>query len=296
MGLPARTRPVVLPSNALALQRLAGNGAVVRGIGSPGPVAVQRWSLSDIGSGLADLAGSAWNAYKRTVAEAERKSKSATGKQADEYLNTTPLIRRHVKMQVEARELTVAGSIRFEDDTTFTEAYITYRMRDNVPDADVDEIARVDELIERANLVRGFTDGDVIHIHKDRADAGTVIHEAMHLYSPNAFAKGMGKEPNEGVTEYFTRAVCGANGILRWGVYDEEHAAVVKLLGKLPGKEGVLADAFFFGDMDRLRPAFDPPDGDLGETERKAMGRQRFKTWRKLMKARDFDAAGALLA
>src|SRR5688500_4973941 len=96
LGQPVRNPPVGPRSNVLALQRLAGNGAVRSALGPPAPV--QRWSLSDVTEGLADLAGKAWKgattAYERAAAEVAKRTKSATGAQADEYLNATPVIKR----------------------------------------------------------------------------------------------------------------------------------------------------------------------------------------------------------
>ncbi len=296
-GPLGRCRPTVRPSNALALQSLAGNGAVAGAIGAAsGPPTVQRWSLADLTDGLAEAAGTAWRAattiYERAAAEVERKSRSATGEQADEYLRATPLIRRFVKAQVEDRALTVAGAIRFDDDTAFTAEYVAFSVELARKRADFDEMRTVDEAIAHVAGVNGFVRGDVVHIHKDRARAGTVVHESLHLYSAG-FRRSMGKPVDEGVTEYFTRMVCRTNGILRVGVYDEHLAAVTRLVDRLPGGEDVLADAYFGGDMHRLRPAFDP-DGGLPGTDQAAEGKRRFRMWRQHMRAKDFAAAGQL--
>ena len=309
VGVPARLPPLVLPSNALELQRLAGNRAVQQAVASRRQLApVQRWSWDDLGAAAGSLwegAGQAMSsagqaltkagkAMNRAAAAMEKKSASATGKQADSYLDATPLIRRYVQAQVEGRNLTVAGNIQFEDDTTFTRNYVTWMLREETA-AGTDDPDTVQAAIARSALARGFVEDGKIHIHKGRAEAGTVIHESLHLYSPKSFKRKVKQQVNEGVTEYFTRIVCTTNGILRSGVYEKQLAAVQKLVDKLPGRDETLADAYFEGDAVRLRPAFDPKDDNLSDAERVAKGRKRLTVWLFHVENGDDALAGLML-
>lgn len=104
--------------------------------------------------------------------------------------------------------------------------------------------------------INGFVDGaGRVWIHKDRGDAGTMIHEAIHKYSdPALIAKS--QPLNEGVTEFFTRKVCDAAGIniLARKVYEPNRKCVANL-AKLVG-ENKVASAYFDGKVDQLKKEF----------------------------------------
>ncbi len=94
---------------------------------------------------------------------------------------------------------------------------------------------------------------NVIIVHKDRGNPGTVVHEGMHLYQNDAVLNTCGNDFNEGITELLTRKVTGALGIERDGY--ENNLSAMRALKAAVG-EGVLADAYFNGSVEALEDAF----------------------------------------
>lgn len=101
-----------------------------------------------------------------------------------------------------------------------------------------------------------------IWIHKDRGNAGTVVHEGMHKYASatlrdELIRKYPGTMPisqlDEGITEYFTREVTGPLGIVR-GNYQKPFLVTDQLVA-LVGRDTV-AKAYFDGDFDGLKQAY----------------------------------------
>jgi hypothetical protein len=104
--------------------------------------------------------------------------------------------------------------------------------------------------------INGFVDSQGrVWIHKDRGNAGTMIHEAIHKYSDEALI-GISQPLNEGVTEYFTRKVCDAltPPITGRGNYQNNYDCVVTLVSLVT--EATLASAYFDGQTDALKDAF----------------------------------------
>jgi hypothetical protein len=103
------------------------------------------------------------------------------------------------------------------------------------------------ETIETANA---FTapDGKVF-ISADRGNPGTMIHEGIHFYAPDAFMELFGTDLNEGVTEYFARKITDDLGIDRTQ-YGKELLAAGKLV--LAAGEDAVKRAYFAGDTDGL--------------------------------------------
>jgi hypothetical protein len=104
--------------------------------------------------------------------------------------------------------------------------------------------------------INGFVDSQGrVWIHKDRGNAGTMIHEAVHKYSDHGLI-GISQPLNEGVTEYFTRKVCAAvtppiTGRLN---YQNNYDCVVVLVSLVT--ESTIASAYFDGKTDELKNAF----------------------------------------
>jgi hypothetical protein len=105
--------------------------------------------------------------------------------------------------------------------------------------------------------LNGFVDSnDRVWIHKDRGNAGTMIHEGLHKWSKEDVLD-LSQPLNEGVTEYFTRKVCAAltppaavgrtNYQNNWAV----STSLVSLVG-----ETTVAAAYFDGDTDALEDAY----------------------------------------
>jgi hypothetical protein len=131
--------------------------------------------------------------------------------------------------------------------------------------------------------VRGFQDTDTgqIHVHETRGDSGTVVHEAMHLFSHATFVNTVGYHANEGTTEIFARKLCAANSIPRAG-YPSQYRSVMKVVAL--SSETMLADAYF---DNKITPVKDKVDA--------AKGAGTWDKWLGFMKAGKFADADALL-
>jgi hypothetical protein len=106
--------------------------------------------------------------------------------------------------------------------------------------------------------LNGFVDSDDrVWIHRDRGNAGTMIHEGLHKWSKDDVLD-LSQPLNEGVTEYFTRKVCAGmtppqavgrtNYQNNWSVT----TALVSLVG-----ETTVAAAYFDGDTAGLQTAYE---------------------------------------
>ncbi len=104
--------------------------------------------------------------------------------------------------------------------------------------------------------INGFVDSaGRVWIEQNSGNPGTMVHEATHKYSSDQLI-GVSQPLNEGVTEYFTRLVCNADGINIGGRanYQNNWTTVTKLV-TLVG-EAVVAGAYFDGDMETLENTF----------------------------------------
>jgi ribosomal protein S11 len=106
--------------------------------------------------------------------------------------------------------------------------------------------------------INGFVDLEGrVWIHQDKGNPGTMVHEAVHKYSTDALIQ-ISQPLNEGVTEYFTRIVCNAEGINIAGRtnYQSNRNTVQKLINMSGISEVLVARAFFDGETDALKTAF----------------------------------------
>jgi hypothetical protein len=105
--------------------------------------------------------------------------------------------------------------------------------------------------------LNGFVDSDDrVWIHKDRGNAGTMIHEGLHKWSKEDVLD-LSQPLNEGVTEYFTRKVCAAltpPAAVGRTNYQQNWTVTTALVG-LVG-EATVAAAYFDGDTDSLEDAY----------------------------------------
>jgi hypothetical protein len=104
--------------------------------------------------------------------------------------------------------------------------------------------------------INGFVDSaGRVWIEQNSGNPGTMVHEAVHKYSTDQLI-GVSQPLNEGVTEYFTRLVCNADGINISGRsnYQNNWTTATKLV-TLVG-EAVVAGAYFDGDMETLENTF----------------------------------------
>jgi hypothetical protein len=100
----------------------------------------------------------------------------------------------------------------------------------------------------------GFSAGNMAYVRAPRRGFGTEIHEALHLYSDTSVLATLGVKFNEGLTEYFTRLVCG-NRIERNNEYLFE-LHMIQELADDPDPEILsqadLKNIYFNGEVDLL--------------------------------------------
>jgi hypothetical protein len=129
--------------------------------------------------------------------------------------------------------------------------------------------------------INGFVDDSGrVWIHRNRGNAGTMIHEAIHKYSADSIRGNLSWDLNEGITEYFTRKVCAGMSppITGRGNYAAQ-VAVANQLVTLVG-EATVAACFFNGDNEGLKKAF------IAATSKEA-----WENFLKQMKAKNFAGA-----
>ena len=103
-------------------------------------------------------------------------------------------------------------------------------------------------------FVNGFTDLDtnVIHLNRDKGDAGTIVHEALHLHSDRQWISDQHWKVNEGATEFFTRRVCDAAKVDRSDDAYPEVLGALRLLVTFSSVEA-LAAAYFKNETKQLQ-------------------------------------------
>ena len=196
----------------------------------------------------------------------------ATGEQVDEYVNGSPFIKKYVEDKVKGGTK-AAGHVHADSPEDFKKAFIAYGQTRGM----TEEAAKTME-----PDVNAFRDGSEIHVHVDRGEFATTVHESMHLFSHDDYRNKLGFNANEGATEYFTRKVCVEQGITRGDFYAEQYASTKKL-ADLVG-EDKLAAAYYQGKVDELKTAVDT---------KKAAG--IFDQWVAKMQAGKYSEADGLL-
>ncbi|MEM7375031.1 MAG: hypothetical protein AAF587_40935 [Bacteroidota bacterium] len=108
----------------------------------------------------------------------------------------------------------------------------------------------------KRSKVDGFVDSmGKAWIHMSKGDKGTMIHEAIHIYSTSRLASS-NHNLNEGMAEYFTRIVCQKidPSMRHPEHYKDQYSVVKSLVGVVT--EPVLARAFFDKKMSDMIKAF----------------------------------------
>jgi hypothetical protein len=201
-----------------------------------------------------------------------------TGKQVDTYLNASPFIKTYVADKVKGGTK-AEGHVHIEDAATFAKSWETYSLKRVNPDTGKTFTAA--EAAAWEPTVNAFRDGSEIHIHEERGETGTAIHESIHLFCDGKFRDTMGFTVNEGATEFFARAICAEQKIARGSFYVSERTSVEKLVA-LTSKED-LAAAYFNGKIDELKAAVNAKKKDT------------FDKWLGFMKAKKYGDADKLL-
>ena len=201
-----------------------------------------------------------------------------TGKQVDTYLNASPFIKTYVADKVKGGTK-AEGHVHIENAATFAKSWETYSLKRTNPDTGKTFTAA--EATAWEPTVNAFRDGSEIHIHEERGETGTAIHESIHLFCDGKFRDTMGFTVNEGATEFFARAICAEQKIARGPFYVNERTSVEKLVA-LTSKED-LAAAYFNGKTDELK------------TTVNAKKKDTFDKWLGFMKAKKYGDADKLL-
>ena len=201
-----------------------------------------------------------------------------TGKEVDDALDASPFFAKLVETKHKAGTK-AEGHVNIHADAEFEEAYV--KMAATRTNPDTGKIFTEDEARRRSKNVNAFADKGEIHVHENRGEPGTTIHESMHLFS-GAYTKKMGYNANEGTTEYFTRKLCAEIKLARGTFYATQLASVEKMIA-LVG-EDVVAAAYFQDKLAELETAFD------AKKEAGAFGK-----WLVAMKASKYADADALL-
>ena len=116
------------------------------------------------------------------------------------------------------------------------------------------------------NAINGFVYEGRQFVSVDNGNAGTPIHEGLHVYNNGQDIHGAASGLSEGLTEYFTRDILAgmpdSSTLLaeRDGIYNDIHDIATELSNVV--SEAVVADAFFNDDLDVLKDAY------LNETNR----------------------------
>lgn len=172
--------------------------------------------------------------FKEGTTSEDNKSHTRADK-ADEY------IRQYLAPQVEEAVKAgrkVEGMVAVVDGTEWADAY----KREFGDDGEEDTTNAFVEYTSRN-----------IWIHKNRGNAGTIIHEGVHKYTVPAFKTEVGFQFNEGITEYFTRKVTDALNYRRRN-YQSNYLFAKEFVSYVG--EDKVAKAYFDGAVDELKEAY----------------------------------------
>jgi len=200
--------------------------------------------------------------------------RNITGEQADTQIRERFQFMVQLIVQSGGTVPSAAGRINVVDDAVFRQHY---EMEYSTPE---------DRAAHPYEGINAFVDFQgQAWIHRQRGTVGTVIHEALHMYSnPEALEDAMGRQGKEGMTEYFTKKVC-----MRMNIEREyaEYAEVVQCIEDLVDvvSELWVQNAFFRGHLWGLGHHLDEL---LGVTHTWAV-------WCNLMKADRFADASRIL-
>jgi hypothetical protein len=227
------------------------------------------------------------------LASAQPKVKHTTGAEVDAYLDSSPFFRDLVEDKVKGGTK-AEGHVHIHDPDGFKTVCVAYYM--SRLNAATGATYTKEEAEAQEPNTNAFRDGTGIHLHQDRGEPGTAIHESMHLFCDTAVRDQGGFNLNEGFTEYFAKELCKEQKIKRGDFYPDQYRAVLSLCN-LVG-EDLLADAYFKGDIDSLRTAVDTKAGKgIYHSIREFFGGAKkggagtFDTWVGHIKAGEYDEA-----
>ena len=264
-----------LAANVMLLQRTIGNRAV-QGLFRDDPAKARLLAGRQLPERRRLLA----NIYAGASGHVQRKVAHTSGKQVDAYIDASPFIKKYVEAKVKAGTK-AEGHVIIYNAADFDKAVVKYLMAHENPDTG--KLFTKDEATARGANVNAYQGAGKIHVHEDRGEVSTTIHESMHLFEDDT-ATDLGFNVSEGMTEYFTRMLCKEQKITRTGFYESQLASVEKLVAAT-SKEKVAA-AYFQGKVADLRSELDG---------KKAGGAGTFNKWVAFMgKSKYGDADGLL--
>ena len=202
-----------------------------------------------------------------------------SGKVVDDALTASPYFAKLIEAKFKGGTK-ADGHVYVESESVFEEAYTRSALTKTNPATG--KLHTEEEARAKAKLAAAFPDKGDIHVNEAFGDPGTVVHEAMHLFS-SPYLRVVGYNATEGTTEYFTKLLCTEVGITRGVHYADRLAPVEKLIALLGGDE-VLAAAYFQDKLAELEAAVDA---------KKTAG--TFDQWVTAMRAGKYTEADALL-
>jgi hypothetical protein len=201
-----------------------------------------------------------------------------TGKEVDDALDASPFFSKLVEDK-HKKGTKAEGHVHIHSNADFVKAYVAMALTKSNPATG--KVFTEAEATARAEIVNAFEDKGEIHVHENRGEAATTVHESMHLFADASWERKAGKNANEGTTEFFTKKLCAEITLSRGAFYPSEYASVQKLVGV--ATEDVLAAAYFQGKLTELEAAVDKK------------GAGTFGKWLAFMKASKYAEADALL-
>ena len=254
------------------MQRAAGNAAVAGMLSRvPNPALEEMTDPVPVPESVRQQAG-AGGATELEDGKGDKSKAHATGEQVDEYINGSPFIKDYVKDKVKGGTK-AAGHVHADSPEDFKKNFIAYGKARGM----TEQAAK-----DMEPNVNAFRDGSEIHVHVDRGEFATNIHESMHLFSHDDYRGKLGFNANEGATEFFTKKLCAEQKITRGDFYPDQYGSTKKL-ADLVG-EDKLAAAYYQGKVDDLKAALD-----------KAKTAGTFDKWVKAMQDGKYTEANALL-
>jgi hypothetical protein len=223
--------------------------------------------------------------------------KHKTGKEVDVALDASPYFKPLIATGV-AQGKQAEGHVHIHDDAAFELAVFAYLSGKENPDTG--KVFTDEEAKAFGKTVNAYADGREIHVHEERGEPGTTVHESMHLFSHATWLPEVGFNANEGTTEYFTKKLCAELSLKRGDFYADQHRAVKSLVEYVG--ETYVAEAYFNGKLDELEKAFDKKAGESVGTSvsnffgsitgaEKKTGAGEFKKWLAYMKAGSYFLA-----
>jgi hypothetical protein len=213
--------------------------------------------------------------------EAVKKVGHKTGAEVDTALDASPFFKPLIAEGVKAGKK-ADGHVHIHDAATFQTKCVAYLSGKQNPNTGA--VFTDDEAKEFAKNVNAYQEGKEIHVHEERGEAATTVHESMHLFANDKWLPKVGFNANEGTTEYFTKKLCAELKLTRGGYYADQYAAVKKLVDYVG--ETYVAEAYFEGKLDELEAAVDKKAGEAGAGT--------FGKWLGYMKASKYAEAKAL--